>query len=275
VLRDELDAGEEPQSPRNAETRYFQTLERLLTIASPELRPALDQASLLVAEALDADKVDIFLYETDNDSLVALGTSDTPTGHKQHQLGLDRFPRSNGGPVVDVFVSGQAYWTGQADQDPSQPRGVVESLGIRSQIDVPLTVDGEPRGVLSACSIRSNHFDAADEHFLQSVSQWIGLITHRAELVEQSASEAVSRGRREAGEELARITRRQQEVAACVAEGLSNEEIAERLVLTPGTVANHLQQILNRLGLRNRTQLATWAVEHGLYRSTWDEAAEA
>ena len=50
-----------------------------------------------MAEALDADKVDIFLYEADKDSLVALGTSDTPTGRQEHELGLDRFPRSNGG----------------------------------------------------------------------------------------------------------------------------------------------------------------------------------
>jgi predicted transcriptional regulator len=60
-------------------------------------------------------------------------------------------------------------------------------------------------------------------------------------------------------------------VAALVAAGLTNEEIAERLTLVPGTVANHLEGILRRLTLPNRTSLATWAVEHGLYRSEWDE----
>src|SRR5215207_3236137 len=71
--------GDEP-TPGNSERRFVETLQRLLTISSPELRPTLDQASSLVAEALGADKVDIFLYETDKDSLVALGTSDTHTG---------------------------------------------------------------------------------------------------------------------------------------------------------------------------------------------------
>ena len=52
---------------------------------------------------------------------------------------------------------------------------------------------------------------------------------------------------------------------------LTNEEIAARLTLVPGTVANHLEGILRRLTLPNRTSLATWAVEHGLYRSEWDE----
>ena len=63
------------------------------------------------------------------------------------------------------------------------------------------------------------------------------------------------------------LTARQREVAALIAEGLSNAEIDERLVLVEGTVANHLETILDRLGSKNRTQVAVWAVEHGLYRS--------
>jgi DNA-binding NarL/FixJ family response regulator len=62
------------------------------------------------------------------------------------------------------------------------------------------------------------------------------------------------------------LTRREREVAALVAEGLTNVEIGDRLVVTPGTVANHVRHISKRLGLRNRVQLAVWAVEHGLYR---------
>jgi hypothetical protein len=41
-------------------------------------------------------------------------------------------------------------------------------------------------------------------------------------------------------------------------------------VLVPGTVANHVLAILDRLGLRNRTQIGVWAAEHGLYRSNGD-----
>ena len=52
---------------------------------------------------------------------------------------------------------------------------------------------------------------------------------------------------------------------------LSNEEIAQQLVVSPGTVANHVEHILRRLGFRSRTQIATWAVERGLYRSGWDD----
>jgi len=61
------------------------------------------------------------------------------------------------------------------------------------------------------------------------------------------------------------LTPRQREVAMLVAAGLSNAAIAEQLVLTKGTVANHLASILSRLQLRSRTEVAVWAVEHGLY----------
>jgi two-component system, OmpR family, sensor kinase len=50
-----------------------------------------------------------------------------------------------------------------------------------------------------------------------------------------------------------------------VAAGLSNAAIAEQLVLTRGTVANHIAGILWRLQLRSRTEVAVWAVEHGLH----------
>ena len=61
------------------------------------------------------------------------------------------------------------------------------------------------------------------------------------------------------------ITPREREVAALIAEGLTNAEIARRLVLTSGTVSNHLSHIMRALGLRNRVQVAVWAVEQGLH----------
>jgi two-component system, OmpR family, sensor kinase len=251
--------------------RLLETFQRLLTLPAVELRPTLDQASSLVAEAVGADKVDVFLYEAETDSLVALGTSNTPMGRQQVALGLDKFPRANAGPVVRTFETGGTYRTGHADQDPSQPRGVVEALNVRSQVDVAIEANGVRRGVLAVVSSQTDRFSERDQRFLEAVAGWVGLLVHRAELVQQLTSEAAGRGRQDAGDEVARLTRRQQEVAACVAEGLTNEEIGERLVLTPGTVANHMEAILRRLGLKNRTSLATWAVERGLFRSSWDE----
>ena len=63
------------------------------------------------------------------------------------------------------------------------------------------------------------------------------------------------------------LTPREREVDALVAEGLTNVEIAERLDLSPGTVANHLAHSMRALGGRSRVDVAVWAVERGLYRS--------
>src|SRR5438874_9259454 len=52
------------------------------------------------------------------------------------------------------------------------------------------------------------------------------------------------------------ITRREREVAELIAHGLTNEQIAQQLVLTPGTVANHVAHILLKLRLESRVQIA-------------------
>ncbi len=49
-----------------------------------------------------------------------------------------------------------------------------------------------------------------------------------------------------------------------IAQGATNREIAELLVISEGTVKNHISNILGRLGLRDRTQAAIFAREHGL-----------
>lgn len=60
------------------------------------------------------------------------------------------------------------------------------------------------------------------------------------------------------------ITAREVEVLRLIAMGASNREIAQRLIISEGTVKNHISNMLNRLGLRDRTQAAIYAREHGL-----------
>ncbi|MBO2447361.1 AAA family ATPase [Actinomadura barringtoniae] len=57
------------------------------------------------------------------------------------------------------------------------------------------------------------------------------------------------------------LTRREREIAALVAEGLSNREIAQRLVIAKRTVDSHLEHILAKLEMASRTQIAAWVAE--------------
>jgi non-specific serine/threonine protein kinase len=60
------------------------------------------------------------------------------------------------------------------------------------------------------------------------------------------------------------LSPRETEVASLIARGLSNREIAARLVITEKTAANHVEHIMAKLNLRSRAQIAVWAVRHGL-----------
>jgi len=61
---------------------------------------------------------------------------------------------------------------------------------------------------------------------------------------------------------------REREVAALVAQGLTNHEIASRLAITQRTAETHVQHILNKLGFDSRSQIAVWATENGLREVT-------
>jgi predicted ATPase/DNA-binding NarL/FixJ family response regulator len=59
------------------------------------------------------------------------------------------------------------------------------------------------------------------------------------------------------------LTRRERDVVSLVAQGQTNRQIAQTLVLTEGTVENYVQRVLGKLGVNNRAQVAVWALEHG------------
>jgi DNA-binding NarL/FixJ family response regulator len=66
------------------------------------------------------------------------------------------------------------------------------------------------------------------------------------------------------GVDLSRLTEREREVMALAGAGLSNEEIAERLVVSPATARTHVSRALVKLGARDRAQLVVFAYESGL-----------
>jgi DNA-binding NarL/FixJ family response regulator len=69
--------------------------------------------------------------------------------------------------------------------------------------------------------------------------------------------------------DVARLTQREREIVTLVGEGLSNAEIAHRLVVSPATAKTHVSRAMVKLGVRDRAQLVVLAYESGLVRPGW------
>ena len=67
-----------------------------------------------------------------------------------------------------------------------------------------------------------------------------------------------------ASQALVVLSRREEEVAGMVAQGLTNRQIASELFLSESTIENHVSKILRKLGRTSRTEIASWATEQRL-----------
>ena len=82
--------------------------------------------------------------------------------------------------------------------------------------------------------------------------------------LDRAADYALSESESETGIEVGPLSRREREVARLVAAGMTNRQIGERLFISLRTVESHVDRIRNKLSVRSRTEVATWAVERGL-----------
>jgi DNA-binding NarL/FixJ family response regulator len=124
---------------------------------------------------------------------------------------------------------------------------------IRSGASGFLVKDTEPRELLHAVRV------VAGGEALLSPS-----VTRR--LIEEYAAHAKQPL---ATKNLEELTTREREVMALVAAGLSNQEIAERLFVSPATAKTHVSRAMVKLGARDRAQLVVIAYESGLVRPGW------
>lgn len=95
-----------------------------------------------------------------------------------------------------------------------------------------------------------------------------GVITKVVKLFSQMAQANISM--EIDGRNAEELNRTERSIASLVGRGLSNKEIAEKLFLSEGTIRNALSSALSKLNLRDRTQLAIWAVQTGISREFHD-----
>jgi len=89
----------------------------------------------------------------------------------------------------------------------------------------------------------------------EDLVRWPGVRKDRAEALGRRLHGASTRVDGE-------LTAREREVAALLADGLTNGQLAERLFISPKTAAVHVSNILAKLGLSTRAEIAAWAVRH-------------
>jgi predicted ATPase/DNA-binding CsgD family transcriptional regulator len=103
-----------------------------------------------------------------------------------------------------------------------------------------------------------------EERFDELLSR--GLAMHLADALAMAKGETPAEGvlgGEPAGSGAKQLTRREKEIAALVAAGLGNREIAARLFLAKRTVDSHMEHIFTKLGFSSRTQLASWVLGQG------------
>ena len=101
-----------------------------------------------------------------------------------------------------------------------------------------------------------------EQEYAAAASAGAALPFHDAVVLALGRRSGTSRPRDRAGDESAvRLTRREREIAGLLAQGLSNREIAETLVMAQRTAEGHVARILGKLGLSSRDQVAAWMHE--------------
>jgi DNA-binding NarL/FixJ family response regulator len=105
---------------------------------------------------------------------------------------------------------------------------------------------------------------------VRAVASGDALLSPRAtrSLVEEYAARAKPA---ELAPQLDLLTDREREVMTLVAAGLSNDQIAERLYISPTTAKTHVSRAMIKLGARDRAQLVVYAYETGLVRPGWTD----
>jgi len=168
-----------------------------------------------------------------------------PTSH--YREAVERLRGFRGGPLLPLAMIGQAGVL--AARDPGRALRVIAAAHA--------LMDRTGTGLDPYFAGRAERIRAAAQAPLGTDAQRVWAEGGRLavdEAIELAFGTRTPRPASDGG-----LTEREHEVAALVAEGLSNRQVAARLHLSVRTVESHVRHALTKLRLVNRTQLATWA----------------
>lgn len=235
-----------------------------------QLEPVLDRLLGTALQVVRADAGSVMLLSRERDTLVVVAAR----GPRARAIIGTRqaADRSIAGWALrageTVLLHGGAYTQPSSDH----PRD------LASSIVVPLALSGRLVGVLNASrepgaprmddtAVRLLELLANQAAILIDSVQMLDELQRKDQRLEQLVDQLLGEtGRRPAAsvDLLAPLTRREQQVLELLVDGLTNREIALRLVVEPDTVKDHVQSIIKKLGATDRTHAAVIAVRGGI-----------
>src|SRR4051794_7666289 len=239
-----------------------------------QLDPVLDRLLGTALHIVHADAGSVMLLSRERDTLVVVAAR----GPRARTILGTRQPadRSIAGWALrageTVLLHGGAYPGTVSQPSSDHPRD------LASSVVVPLALTGRLVGVLNASrEPGAPRMDESTARLLELLAnqaailidsvQMLDELQRKDQRLEQLVDQLLGEtGRRPAVnvELLAPLTRREQQVLELLVDGLTNREIAMRLVVEPDTVKDHVQSIIKKLGATDRTHAAVIAVRGGI-----------
>jgi DNA-binding CsgD family transcriptional regulator/putative methionine-R-sulfoxide reductase with GAF domain len=235
-----------------------------------QLEPVLDRLLGTALRIGQADAGSIMLLTREHDTLVVVAAR----GPRAGTIIGTRQP-------ADRSVAGWALRAGETVLLHGSARALPASdhpRELASSVVVPLSLSGRMVGVLNAS--REPGAARMDQHaarLLEVVAnqaailidsvQMLDELQRKDQRLEQLVDQLLGESPRRPSARvdlLAPLTRREQQVLELLVEGLTNREIAVRLVVEPDTVKDHVQSIIKKLGATDRTHAAVIAVRGGI-----------
>jgi DNA-binding CsgD family transcriptional regulator len=238
-----------------------------------QLDPVLDRILGTALQVVHADAGSVMLLSRERDTLVVVAArgprARTILGTRQPaDRSIAGWALRAGETVLLHGVAGSALAAPSSDHPRDLASSVVVPLALSGRLVGVLNASREPGAPrMGESSARLLELLANQAAILIDSVQMLDELQRKDQRLEQLVDQLLGEtGRRAAApvDLLAPLTRREQQVLELLVDGLTNREIAMRLVVEPDTVKDHVQSIIKKLGATDRTHAAVIAVRGGI-----------